>query len=178
MDLKSAQNLLQDGQNEISMLITRLQQSLEFLSQLSLQEATKTQDLQNEARRLEIALDSVRNKDPPSTRRVKHHDGEEKELQEICALLEEEVDSKEKRREGKGEALEKLLSELDDGYLVDKSNVSVQEGTGVRDILRHAWALDQEAILNVHQEVLEEVRQKYEISIEIGLIPVPGSFIP
>ena len=165
------------------MLITKLQQSLECLSQLSLQEETKTQDLQNEARRLEIALNSVRHKDLITLSRVltcshkaKHHD-EEKELQEICALLEEEVDSREKRREVKGEALENLLSELDDSHLVNKSNVSVQEGTFVRDILRHAWALDQEEILNAHQEALEEVRQKYSISIEIGLIPVPGPFV-
>jgi len=101
--------------------------------------------------------------------KVKHH-GEEKELQEICALLEEEVCSREKRREGKGEALENLLSELDDSHLVNKSNVSVQEGTVVRDILRHAWALDQEEILNAHQEALEEVRQKYDISTKIVLI--------
>jgi hypothetical protein len=108
--------------------------------------------------------------------KAKHDDGE-KELQEICALLEEEVGSREKRREGKGEALENLLSELDDSHLVNKSNVSVQEGNIVRDILRHAWALDQEEILNAHQEALEEVRQKYNISIKIGLIPVPGPFV-
>jgi hypothetical protein len=171
LGFESAQNLLQDRQNEISMLITKLQQSLECLSQLSLQEATKTQDLQNEARRLENAFDSVQNKDlpvrePTWSHKLKHHDGEE--LQEICALLEEEVGSREKRREGKGEALEDLLSELDESHLVNKSNVSNREGSVVHDILRHAWALDQEAILNADQEALEEVRQKYDISIKLG----------
>lgn len=172
MDIESAQNLLLDRQNEISTLITKLQQSLECLSQLSLQEATKAQDLQNEARRLEIAFDSMRNKDllvrePTWSHTMKHRDGE-KELQEICALLEEEVGFKEKRWEGKGEALENLLSELDESHLVNKSNVSIQGGAVVRDILRHAWALDQEAILNAHQVVLEEVWQKYGISIKSG----------
>jgi len=53
-DLKVAQNMLQDMQSEISILITKLQQNLECLSQLPLEETTKTRDLQDEARRLEM----------------------------------------------------------------------------------------------------------------------------
>ena len=172
LDLDSAQNFLQDRQNEISILVTKLQQSLSHFSQLSLQEAAKIQDLKKEATRLENAFDSLRNKnlsskELASLHRAKHHGGE-KELQEICLLLEEEVGSREKHPEGKGEALEKLFSELDDSRLVNKPNVSIQEGTVVRDILRHAWALDQEAILNAHKEALEEVRQKHDIFIKFG----------
>jgi len=171
LDLDSAQNLLQDRRNEISILVTKLQQSLNRLSQLSLQEAAKIQDLNKEATRLENAFDSLRNKnlsskELTSLHRAKHH---EKELQEICLLLEEEVGSREKHPEGKGEALENLFSELDDSHLVNKPNVCIQEGAVIRDILRHAWALDQEAILNTHKEALEEVRQKHVISIKFGL---------
>ncbi|KIM48788.1 hypothetical protein M413DRAFT_86088 [Hebeloma cylindrosporum] len=169
--LESAQNLLQDRQNEISILITKLQQTLECVSELSLQEATRAQDLQNEARRLENAFDSLRNEDPPSKEphmRTWSHTGKdylvEKELQEICALLEEEV-SKEKQGEGKSDALENLLSELDDSHLVNRSNVSIPKGTVVRDILQQAWALDQEAIMNAHQKALEEVRQNSDMAI-------------
>jgi hypothetical protein len=106
-------------------------------------------------------------REPTWSHKLKRHDGE-KELQEICTLLEEEVGSREKRQEGKGEALEDLLSELDESHLVNKSNVSIREGTVVRDVLRRAWALDQEVILNANHEALEEVRQKYDISIKLG----------
>jgi len=54
--------------------------------------------------------------------------------------------------------LENLLSELDEGHLVNRSNAVIQE-IFVGDILRHAWALDQEAILNAQKEALDEVRR-------------------
>ena len=163
--MELAQNMLQDMQSEISMLITKLQQNLECLSQLPLEETTKTRDLQDEARRLENAFNSLQNKDrlprepcmPAGSHTARWHD-EEQELQEICALLEEAVVSRDEGPEGRGEALENLLSELDEGHLVNRSNAVIQE-IFVGDILRHAWALDQEAILNAQKEALDEVRQ-------------------
>jgi hypothetical protein len=91
------------------------------------------------------------------------HD-EEQELQGICTLLEKVVVSRDEDPEGRGEALEKLLLELDGGHPFNGSNTIIQEGT-VGNILRHAWALDQETILNAQQEALDEVRQTYVTSI-------------
>jgi hypothetical protein len=95
---------------------------------------------------------------------ARRHD-EEQELQEICALLEKAVVSRDGGPDGRGEALENLLSELDEGDLVGRSNAVIQEGVVVGDILRHAWALDQEAILKAQQEALDEALSSLDSSI-------------
>lgn len=132
--------------------------------QLSQQDASKAADLQMESGRLQSAFNDVESK-------TRTKDGSSSgfgatlerdviaELRAICDTLEKEVFLRDKgQAEASGGALDTLLSELHEGYIADKQGAKGQrESQTIRDQLRHAWALDQVAILQLHEEALDEV---------------------
>ncbi|KAF8965310.1 hypothetical protein BDZ97DRAFT_1918445 [Flammula alnicola] len=157
LDLEAARALVLQSNNDMSTLTAGLQESMEDLTLLRHQESAKLGDLQMEAERLQNALSSTASDMKGRRSSMDMHDANVNgELQGICDLLEHEVALRDKGEGFETDALENLLSELDEGYLADKRGSSEQREPAVEEILRHAWALDQAVILRLHENALDK----------------------
>lgn len=179
-ELASARALLLKNQNELSRITISLRKNLEDFASLREQELTRIGNLQAEVNRLQMAFtlkhESKDCKKTPKTERLSAQGSQSiptKDLKDICTTLERELALKEAGDMSTDDALDVLLSELDGIHLdplVHEKEVPILE------MVETAWALDQEAILNMREEILDEVRQKFRFrkpiltTIKIGFI--------
>lgn len=103
-----------------------------------------------EAKRLEVALNSM-NLKSDSTNYIRTMDPE---LEEICALLEHEADSRE-RGAAPMDLIQNFLQALDTQD--DNSEVFLEPAVDLNAEIRHAWYLDQIALLQTHECGLDQV---------------------
>jgi hypothetical protein len=154
------------SKGDIATLIENFQESTTNFDQLSQQDASKAADLRMEAGRLQSAFNDVESRtrakagsSSSSSFGATLNRDDIAELQAICDTLEKEVSLRAQgQAEASGGALDSLLSELHEGYIADKQGPKGQrEFQTIHDQLRRAWALDQVAILQLHEEALDEV---------------------
>ena len=137
-------------QTSLTAIFTDLREYTGSLSLIHKGEASKNADLQMEANRLKAALKSV-NLKSGSTNIILTMDPE---LEEICALLEREANSRE-RGAAPTDLIQDFLQELVSQD--DNSEVFLDRAVDVDAEVSHAWCLDQIAILQTYESGLDQV---------------------
>jgi hypothetical protein len=135
------------AQTSLTAIITDLKEHTGRFSLIRKEEASKNEYIEIEANRLKRALKSksgftnyILTMDP--------------DLEEICALLEREADSRERGAAPTG-FIQNFLQELDTQDA--NSDCRIKKDLDVDAEISHAWCLDQIAILLTHESGLDQV---------------------
>ena len=157
---RQARSSLVRAQTSLIAIVADLREHTERLSLIRKEEALRNQDIHTEANRLKAAFRHIRS---GSTKSILAMDPE---LQDICALLEREVASRER---GLVTAdLEDFLQELDEQD--DNSEVFLEPlGVDVDAELYRAYCLDQIAVLQTYESGLDQVSFLFTIGFTYDL---------